>query len=138
MNEDLLYDFAETDPRFRAELLVPCPQLSPTTAVYFDGLSWDERGIVLRCSDGDNQHPRSFTLQVVFPCSVTGLRTFAMTAHQENKLCQLAELAGTARHAGRPLPFYRCRFSRKSLPVLYREVQKKRPLTPDFSPKNED
>lgn len=64
---NLTYDFEETDTRFSVEFLNPCPKLTPSTAVYFDGFSWDECGVVFKYNDGDNTHPRTFELKVVFP-----------------------------------------------------------------------
>lgn len=109
--ENLIYDFEEKDPRFQVEFLNPCPKLSPTTVVYFDGFSWDECGLVFRYNDGDNCSYRSFELKVVFPCTFQSMRVFAMTLHQENKLEELKERSAAAGMTSHIFHFYRCKYS---------------------------
>ncbi|BDF71854.1 hypothetical protein CE91St41_09180 [Oscillospiraceae bacterium] len=109
--ENLTYDFEETDPRFCVEFLTPCPKLSPNSPVYFDGFSWNECGLVFKYIDGDNSNPRSFELKVVFPCTFKSMRVFAMTAHQENKLWVLQNHSAAAHLPNHIFHFYRCRYS---------------------------
>lgn len=108
---NLIYDFEEMDPRYCVEFLTPCPNLSPNTAVYFDGFFWNECGIVFQYNDGDNFNPRSFTLKVVFPCTIKSMRMFAMTVHQENKLFDLQHRSAAANLPQPIFHFYRCKYS---------------------------
>lgn len=108
---NLTYDFEETDTSFSVEFLNPCPKLTPSTAVYFDGFSWDECGVVFKYNDGDNTHPRTFELKVVFPCTFRSMRVFAMTVHQENKLWEIQHHSAAANLPNHIFHFYRCKFS---------------------------
>ena len=108
---NLIYDFEETAPRYCVEFLKPCPNLSPNTTVYFDGFFWNECGIVFQYNDGDNFKPRSFTLKVVFPCTIKSMRMFAMTVHQENKLFDLQQRSAAANLSEPIFHFYRCKYS---------------------------
>ncbi len=108
---NLIYDFEEMDPRYCVEFLTPCPNLSPNTAVYFDGFFWNECGIVFQYNDGDNFNPRSFTLKMVFPCTIKSMRMFAMTVHQENKLFDLQHRSAAANLPQPIFHFYRCKYS---------------------------
>lgn len=110
-NEDLLYAPEETDPRFSVEYLDSCPQLSPTTDIYFNGFSWDECGVVFRYNDGDNSNKRSFELKVVFPCTFQGMRVTPFSLHQENKLWELQHHSGAAKKTGKIFHFYKCKYS---------------------------
>ena len=90
------FDGEERDPRLEAELLTLSPHL-PEGGHYFDGLHFDERGLVLEFRDGDNLRPRTYEMRVVFSGAFEGLRLTPLSVFQDNKLMLLAEKAGVSR-----------------------------------------
>lgn len=90
------FDGEERDPRLEVELLPLSPHL-PESGHYFDGLHFDERGLVLVFRDGDNLHPRTYEMQVVFSGAFDGLRVTPLDVFQDDKLMLLSEKAGVSR-----------------------------------------
>ena len=90
------FDGEERDPRLEVELL-PLSSRLPEGGHYFDGLHFDERGLVLEFRDGDNLHPRTYEMRVVFSGAFDGLRITPLGVLQDNKLMLLAEKAGVPR-----------------------------------------
>ena len=90
---NIVYDFEEKDPAVVVEYYNPCPMVSKPPTIYFDGLSWDECGLVLKYRNGDNMYPCTFEMKLVLSCSFESMRTFKISAHQENKLWEIMELA---------------------------------------------
>ena len=90
------FDGEEQDPRLEAALL-ELPKHLPGEGHYFDGLHFDERGLVLTFQDGDNRHPRTYEMQVVFSGAFENLRVSRLEVFQDDKLLFFAEKAGAAR-----------------------------------------
>lgn len=90
------FDGAERDPRLEVELLTLSPYL-PEGGHYFDGLHFDERGLVLVFRDGDHLRPRTYEMQVVSSGAFDGLRVTPLSVFQDDKLMLLAEKAGVSR-----------------------------------------
>lgn len=90
------FDGEERDPRLEVELLTLSPHL-PESGHYLDGLHFDERGLVLVFRDGDNLHPRTYEMQLVFSGAFDGLRVTPLDVFQDNKLMLLSEKAGVSR-----------------------------------------
>ena len=89
------FDGEERDPRLKVECL-ELPEHLPHGGHYFDGLHFDERGLVLKFQDGDCLHPRTYEMQMVFSGAFENLRVSRLDVFQDAKLMLYREKAGAA------------------------------------------
>lgn len=108
---NLLYDYEERDARYFVEHWEKVPSPPAKMYIYFDGLRWDERGLILRYTGGRRTDANYFSVELTFPCSYDSMRTFKIHAHQEAKLGDIMEKAGVSNEAAPLFHAYRCRYS---------------------------
>lgn len=87
------YDGEEKDPRLQVELWELSAYM-PDTLAYFEGLHFDERGLVLQYHDGIDQHPRNYDITIVFSGAFQSVRMSAVSALEEDMLAFLTKKAG--------------------------------------------
>lgn len=87
------YDGDETDERLKVELLELSPYF-PEGGHFFDGIHFDERGLVFLFCDGSNQKPKTYEMQVVFSGGFQNFRTQALSVFEDNKLFFFQEKSG--------------------------------------------
>lgn len=90
----------ETDPRLTVELWKPSPYL-PANSPCFDGMYFDERGLVFKFSDGSYLTPKTYEMQVVFSGAFESMRMNALSVYEDDRIFSLAEKAGLKRMIGR-------------------------------------
>lgn len=90
------FDGEELDPRLEVTLL-DLPEYLPEGGHYFDGLHFDERGLVIEFRNGDRLHPRTYEMRVVFSGAFECLRVSPLGVFQDDKMRLLAEKAGVPR-----------------------------------------
>lgn len=100
----------EADPRLTVELWRPSPYL-PDSSPRFDGMYFDERGLVFRFSDGDYLRPKTYEMQVVFSSAFESMRMNALSVYEDDRIFALAEKAGL-KHEDRPgFWAFRCKYT---------------------------
>lgn len=100
----------EADPRLTVELWKPSPYL-PNSSPCFDGMYFDERGLVFRFSDGDYLGPKTYEMQVVFSGTFESMRMNALSVYEDDRIFALAEKAGL-KHEDRPgFWAFRCKYT---------------------------
>lgn len=87
------YDGEEKDPRLQVELWEPSPYLPDTLAI-FEGLHFDERGLVLEYSDSSGRHPKNYDMKIVFSGGFQGVRMSSVSALEEAALGFFAQKTG--------------------------------------------
>ncbi len=90
----------EADPRLTVELWKPSPYL-PDSSPCFDGMYFDEHGLVFRFSDGDYLRPKTYEMQVVFSGTFESMRINALSVYEDDRIFALAEKVGL-KHEDRP------------------------------------
>lgn len=90
------YDGRETDSRLTVELWEPSPYL-PSANHTFDGLHFDERGLVVKFCDGNLQAPKTYEMQIVFSGGFECVRMSSVSALEEDALAFFQKAAGVER-----------------------------------------